>query len=49
MNIKPKYNDIDTKKPGLPIETPFKYNDLRNKKRNIELEKEENKIIKDNE
>lgn len=26
-----KYNDQDTKKEGSPIETPFKYNDIRHK------------------
>lgn len=29
--IKPKYNDIDTKKEGSPIETPYKYTDSRKK------------------
>lgn len=36
-----KYNDEDTKKPGSPIETPYKYSDVRRKEIIItELESE---------
>lgn len=27
-----KYDDAETKKPGSPIETPYKYGDPRNKR-----------------
>lgn len=28
-----KYDDAETKKEGLPIETPYKHGDLRSKKK----------------
>jgi len=31
VSKKKKYTDAETKKPGSPIETPFKHGDARNK------------------
>lgn len=30
-----KYNDAETKKPGSPIETPYKHGDVRIKKHGV--------------
>lgn len=45
---KPKYDDAETKKPGSPIETPFKYGDHRNgTNKNIE-DKDKDKMENNN-
>lgn len=49
METKKKYNDIDTKKEGSTIETPYKYTDSRSKSKVADISSDNKTLSSDEE